>query len=101
MKGTVKFFNQMKGFGFVVGEDGKEYFIHITGIAQGVTLRENDAVTFDVEEGDRGPKATNVNLDSGDSAEEAPAEEAPAEEATEEAPTEEETPAEEEKPEEQ
>jgi cold shock protein len=91
MKGTVKFFNQMKGFGFVTGEDGKEYFVHITGISEGVTLRENDAVTFDVEDGDRGPKATNINLDSGDSAEEAPAEEA----------AEEEAPAEEEKPEEQ
>ena len=64
MKGTVKFFNEGKGFGFIAGEDGKEYFVHKTGIAEGVTLNENDAVTFDVEEGDRGPKAVNVNKEA-------------------------------------
>jgi cold shock protein len=61
MNGTVKFFNGSKGFGFVVGDDGNEYFVHLTGVAEGVRLNENDAVTFDVEEGDRGPKAVNVN----------------------------------------
>ena len=66
MKGTVKFFNDMKGFGFIAGEDGKEYFVHQTALNEGVTLRENDAVTFDVEQGDRGPKAGNVSLDTGD-----------------------------------
>jgi CspA family cold shock protein len=60
MKGTVKFFNQMKGFGFIAGEDGKEYFVHQTGLKEGTTINENDAVTFDVVEGDRGPKAENV-----------------------------------------
>jgi len=60
MKGTVKFFNEMKGFGFIAGEDGKEYFVHKTALAEGVQLNENDPVTFDVEEGDRGPKAVNV-----------------------------------------
>lgn len=64
MKGTVKFFNQMKGFGFIAGEDGKEYFVHNTGLKEGTTLNENDAVTFDVEEGDRGPKAANVAKDT-------------------------------------
>ena len=63
MNGTVKFFNEGKGFGFVAGEDGKEYFVHQTGLAEGVRLQEGDAVTFDVEEGDRGPKATNVQKD--------------------------------------
>ena len=58
MEGTVKFFNKMKGFGFIAGEDGKEYFVHQTGLEEGVTLNENDAVTL--EEGDRGPKAVNV-----------------------------------------
>jgi len=67
VKGTVKFFNEMKGFGFVAGEDGKEYFVHKSGLKEGVRLNENDAVTFDVEQGDRGPKAGNVQLDSGDS----------------------------------
>ena len=60
MNGKVKFFNQDKGFGFIAGDDGKEYFMHHSSIAPGTTLRENDAVTFDVTEGDRGPKAANV-----------------------------------------
>jgi|TARA_B100001971_G_scaffold121822_1_gene112214 CspA family cold shock protein len=60
MKGTVKFFNAGKGFGFIAAEDGKEYFVHQTALGEGVVLNENDAVTFDVEEGDRGPKAVNV-----------------------------------------
>lgn len=60
MEGTVKFFNESKGFGFITGDDGKEYFVHQTGLGEGVILHENDAVTFDVEEGDRGPKAVNV-----------------------------------------
>ncbi len=61
MKGTVKFFNVMKGFGFISAEDGKEVFVHQTGLKEGVTLSENDEVTFDVEEGDKGPKAVNVD----------------------------------------
>lgn len=60
MNGKVKFFNEAKGFGFIAGEDSKEYFVHKSSLEAGVSLRENDAVTFDVEEGDRGPKATNV-----------------------------------------
>ena len=61
MEGTVKFFNEQKGFGFISGEDGKEYFVHLSGLAEGANLQENDSVTFEVEEGDRGPKAVNVN----------------------------------------
>ena len=60
MNGTVKFFNEMKGFGFISAEDGTEVFVHQSALTEGVTLHENDAVTFDVEEGDRGPKAVNV-----------------------------------------
>lgn len=60
MKGTVKFFNAMKGFGFITGEDGKEVFVHKSSLEEGVTLHENDAVTFDVEQGDKGLKAVNV-----------------------------------------
>ena len=87
MKGKVKFFNEGKGFGFIAGDDGKEYFVHTSGLKEGVSIRDNDDVTFDVEQGDRGPKAANVALAG---AEEAPAEEAPAEEApAEEAPAEE------------
>ncbi len=60
MKGTVKFFNAQKGFGFIAGDDGNEYFVHQTALPEGLILQENDSVTFDVEEGDRGPKAVNV-----------------------------------------
>lgn len=60
MKGKVKFFNNMKGFGFITAEDGTEYFVHQTGLNEGVSINENDEVEFDVEQGDRGPKAVNV-----------------------------------------
>jgi len=59
MKGKVKFFNRTKKFGFIAGEDNKEYFVHESGIKEG-SIDESDEVTFDVEEGDRGPKAVNV-----------------------------------------
>ncbi|MFP4118832.1 MAG: cold-shock protein [Candidatus Woesearchaeota archaeon] len=61
MNGTVKFFNQNKGYGFVTAEDGQDYFVHITGLNEGVSLEENDEVSFEVEQGDRGPKAVNVS----------------------------------------
>lgn len=60
MKGTVKFFNAQKGFGFITAEDGTEVFVHSSSLDEGVELQENDSVTFDVEQGDRGPKAVNV-----------------------------------------
>ena len=60
MKGTVKFYDETKGFGFITAEDGKEVFVHQTALDEGVVLHENDSVEFDVEEGDRGPKAVNV-----------------------------------------
>ena len=61
MNGTVKFFNENKGFGFISAEDGKDYFVHVSGLADGVDITENDEVTFEVEQGDRGPKAVQVN----------------------------------------
>ena len=61
MKGTVKFFNSAKGFGFIAGEDGKEYFVHSTGLVDGVAISDNDSVEFEVTQGDRGPKAVNVS----------------------------------------
>jgi CspA family cold shock protein len=63
MKGTVKFFNEKKGFGFIAGEDGTEVFVHMSSLEEGVTLHDNDAVTYDVEQGDRGPKAVHVKKD--------------------------------------
>ncbi|EOI54198.1 MULTISPECIES: cold-shock protein [Enterococcus] len=60
--GTVKWFNADKGFGFITGEDGNDVFAHFSAI-QGdgfKTLEEGQAVTFDVEEGQRGPQAANI-----------------------------------------
>jgi len=62
MKGTVKWFNDSKGFGFITAEDGSDVFVHHSSIqAQGFkSLAEGDQVTFDVEKGDKGLKAVNV-----------------------------------------
>jgi len=60
MKGKVKFFNLEKEFGFIVGDDGKDYFVHKSGLEEDVTLDTNDAVEFSTEEGDRGLKAVKV-----------------------------------------
>ncbi len=62
MEGVVKFFNRKKGFGFISGSDGKDYFVHFTAVAQGTFLRDNDKVSFDAAEGERGSKAENVKL---------------------------------------
>ena len=61
MKGTVKFFNSMKSFGFLAGEDGKEYFVHQSGLKEGTSIGEGDSVEFEVEQGDKGPKAVKVS----------------------------------------
>lgn len=58
--GTVKFFNESKGFGFITKEDGKEVFVHVSGLKQ--DIRQNDKVEFEVEEGKKGPSAVNVRL---------------------------------------
>lgn len=85
MEGTVKFFNRKKGFGFIQGEDGKDYFVHFSALPEGTFLRDGDKVSFDPQEGDRGLKAQNVQLlqkasEMGGSAESGSAEEAPAQE---------------------
>jgi len=58
--GEVKFFNIVKRFGFISGEDGKEYFVHETGLKKGTMIKEGDKVSFKVVEGDKGPKAEEV-----------------------------------------
>jgi cold shock protein len=58
--GTVKFFNRTKRFGFISGEDGKDYFVHATGLMPDVTIAEGDKVSFEVVEGEKGPKADRV-----------------------------------------
>tara|TARA_Y100000310_G_C20233605_1_gene601404 strand:+ start:143 stop:475 length:333 start_codon:yes stop_codon:yes gene_type:complete len=79
MKGKVKFFNVSKRFGFIAGDDGKEYFVHQMGLKEGVRINEDDTVVFDTEDGDRGPKAVNVALDDGSSSDSGADEAAPAE----------------------
>lgn len=58
--GTVKFFNDQKGFGFITPENGgKDLFVHVSAVASG-TLNENDKVEYEVTEGEKGPCAINV-----------------------------------------
>lgn len=100
MEGTVKWFNSRKGYGFIKGEDEEEYFVHYTAVQKGTFLRENDRVSFEPADTDRGKQAQNVvllqkgsEIEGGaapaeepqeEQPEEAPAEEAPAEEQPEE-----------------
>lgn len=58
--GTVKFFNETKGFGFIKSDSGSEVFVHVTGLSGGTSLAENDKVEFEVEEGRKGPTAVKV-----------------------------------------
>ena len=60
VEGTVKFFNRMKSYGFINGDDGKTYFVHKTGLKEGVEIDENDRVSFEAIEGEKGPKAEKV-----------------------------------------
>ncbi len=58
-RGTVKFFNETKGFGFIKDEEtDKEYFVHVTGLID--KIKENDDVTYDLQEGKKGLNAVNV-----------------------------------------
>ncbi len=62
MEGKVKFFNRTKGYGFITGDDGQDYFVHHTALNRGTFLRENDRVSFDSAETDKGKQARNVVL---------------------------------------
>jgi len=61
-KGTVKWFNNQKGFGFISDEDGNDVFVHYTGLAMDgfKSLEEGQEVEFEVVNGAKGPQATNV-----------------------------------------
>lgn len=59
--GTVKFFNETKGFGFITPEDGsKDVFVHANGLID--NIKEGDQVSFEVEDSPKGPNATNVRV---------------------------------------
>jgi CspA family cold shock protein len=60
--GTVKWFNESKGFGFITSEDGGDVFVHYSSIQSNgfKSLGEGDKVSFDIEDGPKGPKAINV-----------------------------------------
>jgi CspA family cold shock protein len=58
--GVVKFFNEAKGFGFIKEDGGQEIFVHASGLKE--DIRENDNVTFDIQEGKKGLNAVNVKL---------------------------------------
>ncbi|MBL0316902.1 MAG: cold-shock protein [Flavobacteriales bacterium] len=60
-KGTVKFFNEAKGFGFIKSENGDDIFVHVSGLKS--EIRENDSVSFEVETGKKGLHAVNVSRD--------------------------------------
>lgn len=64
MRGTVKWFDSSKGYGFITGEDGKDVFVHFSAIQMDgfKTLKEGDSVEFDVQNGQKGPQAANVKL---------------------------------------
>jgi CspA family cold shock protein len=59
-KGTVKFFDSAKGFGFIKGDDGQEIFVHASGLVD--DIRDNDEVTYDTQEGRKGLNAINVSI---------------------------------------
>lgn len=63
-KGTVKWFNNQKGYGFITADDGKDVFVHFSGLnMEGFkTLEEGAAVEFDITDGAKGPQAVNVEV---------------------------------------
>ena len=64
VEGVVKWFSDQKGFGFIEQEDGEDVFVHHSGINESVlkSLREGDRVSFDIEQGKKGPAAANVTV---------------------------------------
>jgi len=60
-KGTVKWYNEVKGFGFIEAENGDEIFVHRTGLEKSYEgLKQDQEVVFEIKQGEKGPMATNV-----------------------------------------
>jgi len=62
IEGTVKWFDQTKGYGFIAGDDGNEYFVHHSALAPNTFIRDEDKVSFEPADSDRGKQAKNVKL---------------------------------------
>ena len=60
MKGTIKWYNARKGYGFIQSENNEDVFVHRTAIPMELSLNEGDNVEFEVEKSERGPQAKNV-----------------------------------------
>ncbi len=58
--GTIKFFNENKGFGFITSPEGDDVFVHVSNIVGGDTLKEGQSVTYETVPGRKGPEAVNV-----------------------------------------
>jgi cold shock protein len=60
LNGTVKFFNEQKGFGFITASDGTDIFVHVSNVVGGALLSEGQAVEYETGSGRKGPEATDV-----------------------------------------
>jgi len=60
MKGTIKWYNARKGYGFIQGEDGEDIFVHRSAVPTGIFLDEGDKVEYKIEDTERGQQATNI-----------------------------------------
>ena len=62
ISGIIKSWNSSQGWGFIEGDDGKDYFLHVSKVRTGQSISNNCRVKFDVSQGQRGPEANNVTL---------------------------------------
>ena len=62
ISGIIKMWKEAEGWGFIEGDDGDDYFLNISNVRQGQSIRINCRVNFDVNQGQRGPEAENITL---------------------------------------